>query len=59
MNNVQEISPDQVADLTMEDKSEVVFYGTQANVIKGNNDTYGDYIIVNLPIGDSLLIRLS
>lgn len=58
MNNIQEISADQVVDLTMESNAEVVFNGTQANVIKGNNGALGDYIIVNLPTGDSLLIPL-
>lgn len=59
MNNVQEISPDKVVELMLEVHSEVVHNGVQANVIKGNNEEYGDFLLVNLPVGDSLIINLS
>ena len=59
MTSVQEIPPEQVADLTMSVESEVIYSGVQANVIKGNSVENGNFIIVNLPFGDSLLIRLS
>ena len=57
--SVEVITPETVADFLAEQGSELIFEGSQINVIKGKNEEYGDFLVINNALGENLFIKLS
>lgn len=58
-NSVEVIEAEKVADVLAEQSSQLIYEGNQLNVIKGENEEYGNFLVINNAMGENLVIKLS